>query len=86
MYYRNAFAVLLVFDLSNKQSLLTLNYWFDDIKKSFASYNDYKPLLFVVGNKSDLTEREVDPLDILEIVRVNGAVYEQVSAFSGENI
>ena len=49
-YIRDSMAVVIVFDLTNKQSFNSVNVWLDYVKKSRG--DDVQ--LFLVGNKSDL--------------------------------
>lgn len=53
MYYRNANAALLVFDVTNHQSFDEVKFWVLELQK-----NVQEPMfLLLVGNKIDLDER-----------------------------
>lgn len=55
MYYRNANAALLVFDVTNHQSFEEVKFWVLELQK-----NVQEPMfLLLVGNKIDLEEQRV---------------------------
>lgn len=80
MYYRSADIILLVFDLSNIESIESLHKWYLDIKK--VNETAY---LIVIGNKSDLPEinkmekSEID--DILSKYGMSELYYIETSIF-----
>ena len=55
-YYQNADGVLILFDVTNKESYENVNKWFEDIKKSGGNE---KKCMYLIGNKIDINEREV---------------------------
>lgn len=55
-YYRNVYAIFLVFDLNNRKSFDDLRYWIHDISNDKVKY-------ILIGNKSDLYHK-VDKIDI----------------------
>jgi len=64
-YYRGAHAVLLFFDLTNKDSFENLVMWHSDSER----YTQGKSLLVVVGNRLDLSnERTVQENEIIEFL------------------
>ena len=85
-YYRDAQAILLVFDLTNEKSFNDLNSWFEE---AVNYINNIKCLFFLIGNKSDDTENIcVKKEKIKSFLRRNQKVkkYFEVSAFNGLNI
>ncbi|CDW84763.1 gtp binding protein [Stylonychia lemnae] len=50
MYFRDANVAIIVYDVTNKQSLECVDYWVDEVNRSNA--NDY--FIVLVGNKCDL--------------------------------
>ena len=65
MYYRGVQVAIIVYDLTDKNSFLSVPTWIEDIKDKSAKnkgslhYNkdqDSKCIFFVVGNKSDKSE------------------------------
>ena len=75
-YYRNAQAILLVFDLTNKNSFEKLKQWLNDIANNITETN-YK--LILVGNKCDLPF-SIDKDEINEFVITNNLTYIECSA------
>ena len=73
MYYRGVQVAIIVYDVTDKKSFLSVPNWIEDIKdkqtKNKASLNhsqeqDHKCIFFVVGNKSDKYEaRQVSEHD-----------------------
>ena len=50
MYFRDANVALIVFDVSNKKTLESVEYWAREVKQSNA--DDF--FIVLVGNKADL--------------------------------
>ncbi|TRY57583.1 hypothetical protein DNTS_023509 [Danionella cerebrum] len=85
-YYRGAQAIIVVFDLSNYESLDHAREWLEDAMRD----NDPSSvLLFLVGTKKDLSEpdqlsqMEQEAIRLSEEIR---AEYWAVSALSGESV
>ena len=82
-YSRDSRACILVYDISVRESFTGLQKWYQNIKDLV------KPnvVLVVVGNKEDLVEQEVTPLEeAKEFARSIGAIYNRTSAKSGVGI
>jgi Ras-related protein Rab-1A len=76
-YFKRADAVLLVYDISDKNSFLHIKDWMDDINK----YTDDNPIKLVVGNKNDLSDqRQVSQLDINNFKQQTGIPVMEASA------
>ena len=86
-FYRGADACLLVYDLTQRDSLNRLEYWMDDIvQKSGISNQDEFPFI-VFGNKSDLVEsRQIDPEAASKWVEAKGWPHFMVSAKTSLNL
>ena len=84
MYYRNAQAAILVFDLTNTQSYEALEQWATELEEK--SSTEIK--LFIVGNKCDLTEqRAVSKEEAEEFTyRHGGMAYIETSAKNGTGV
>ena len=84
MFYKDAYIVLLIYDITDKKSFKDLkNVWFDEVEKSGEKHT----VLAVVGNKSDrYLEEQVDEDDARKYADEIGAVYELVSAKTGDCI
>ena len=79
-YYRNAQGVLLVFDLSNRETFTSLNKWHQELQ----AYCPNAPIV-VVGNKSD-QPRQTTRAEALKYAESIHAKYVEVSAKSNLNI
>ena len=81
-FYRNADGLLVVFDLTCKESFNHVKNWINEAKEH---KNDIKTIL--VGNKLDLEdEREVDKETVLKFAEKNNLKYLETSAKNGKNI
>lgn len=83
-YYNDVNAILLIFDLTNRITFTNLEGWFDDIK----NYSAEDIEIFVLGNKSDLTEKRcVNIKEINDLLKgKENCTYFEVSAKTGNNI
>jgi small GTP-binding protein len=83
VYFRSAAAALLVFDLSNRQSFEHL----DDWVTSFRSSSRDRAILFLIGNKCDLTDtRTIFEEEAKEWADHHSCSYIETSARSGSGI
>ena len=82
-YYKGAQAIIIVFDLTDKDSFDHLKSWMGDIDK-YAKEGVMKVL---VGNKSDLVnKREVSDDSAREFARKYGIEYIETSAKDSSNV
>ena len=83
-FYKDAYIVLLVYDITNRKSFDELkDVWYPSLKEFGEKYS----VLGVVGNKCDLYENEeVKENEAREYSQQIGATYMLVSAKSGDNI
>jgi small GTP-binding protein len=83
VYFRSAAAALLVFDVTNRRSFDSLADWLT----LFRSSSSAKALVFVVGNKTDLSDaRMVNGQEALDWARQRGLQYFETSAQSGDGV
>lgn len=85
-YYRDAQAILIVFDLTKKQTFDDLNSWYEE---AINYINNTNCLFFLLGNKSDKKDSIVVENDeIKNFIRKNRKIkkYFEVSALDGHNI
>jgi len=54
LYYRNCDAVIVVFDISNRQSFDRVKNWIEELEQNC----ERMPCVILVGNKSDLLDTE----------------------------
>ena len=82
-YYRGAHAIVIVYDVSERNSFEHIDKWLSEIKK-FAKEN---VLMFLVGNKIDLIEkRKVSKDEAEEIANKFNIPYFETSAKTSINI
>ena len=78
---------LLVFDLTDKNSLISLPEWIDSLKEYINN-----PKFFIIGNKSDLDRSQISDIEINDVIngkgnlKINNENFIKVSAKTGENI
>ena len=84
MFYKDAFIVLFIYDITDKKSFEDLqNIWYDEIKKTGEKHT----VLAVVGNKMDLyLQEQVNDEDARKWADEIGAIFGLVSAKSGDCI
>mmetsp|Transcript_2456 Transcript_2456/g.5495 ORF Transcript_2456/g.5495 Transcript_2456/m.5495 type:complete len:206 (-) Transcript_2456:449-1066(-) len=82
-YYRGAHGIIIVFDLTNRESFSNVKSWLREIAR-FASENVSRLL---VGNKSDLSmQRVVDFETAKEFADAHDMKYIETSARTAENV
>jgi len=82
-YYRGAHGIIIVYDVTNKDSFDNVRQWMQEIDR-FATENVNKLL---IGNKCDLEEkREVSYEEGLELAKNFDVPFLEVSAKNSTNI
>ena len=82
VWYRNAIGAMVIFDLTNEDSLMSIPNWINSIKR----YTDCKAYM-LVGNKNDLVEqRKVDREVAKKIADENDMIYSETSAKFGMHV
>jgi Ras-related protein Rab-5C len=77
LYYRNATAAILAFDITSVQSFEKVQFWIDQLKENGPS----DCLTVICGNKSDREiERTVSTDDAQKLAQSKGFVYFETSA------
>ncbi|RCK57875.1 Vacuolar protein sorting-associated protein 21 [Candida viswanathii] len=83
MYYRNAQAAIVVYDITKPSSFIRARHWIKELK-------DQSPegiVIALVGNKLDLEEeRKVEAGEVEEEARAQGLMFFQTSAKTGEGV
>ncbi|XP_006617393.1 ras-related protein RabJ-like isoform X1 [Apis dorsata] len=83
MYYRNANAAMLVFDLTQYNTFAAMKRWVTELRRNVEEVMT----LVVIGNKSDLTkERQVDAEEGRVYATKIGASYHETSVLQNEGI
>jgi small GTP-binding protein len=82
-YYKDANGVLLVYDITNRESFDNIKTWESEVKNNSPE----DAVLFLVGNKTDNSkEREVTSQEGKKLAEDLGLFFIEVSAKNGDNI
>lgn len=81
-YVRDADTCLIVIDVSIQSSLEGVDKWLDFVRESRGQ----DAMIFLIGNKSDIGEREVAKKELEDYAEKHGYPYIEVSAKNGSNI
>ncbi|CAH1788303.1 unnamed protein product [Owenia fusiformis] len=82
-YYRGAQGVILVYDVSSKQSFTKLDAWLSELE-TFATKHEIVKML--VGNKIDKDKREVSRDEGLKFARKHHMLFIEASAKTKEGV
>ena len=84
-YYKGANGVLLIFDITKRDTFEKLDYWLTDLQENSDNL-DYL-FIYLIGNKNDLeAERKVSTEEANKFAQENNLSYIEVSAKTGFNI
>ena len=82
-YYKDANGILLIYDITNRESFDSITLWVNEIKNNSPA----EAILFLVGNKSDLSkERVISFQEGKNKADELGTSFAEVSAKTGDNI
>ena len=81
LFYKNSSIIIFVYDITNKNSFENIkNYWYNDVQTNI----DTKPMMVILGNKSDLYEaEEVNEEEAIEYAKSIKSKFKIVSAKNG---
>ena len=65
-YFKDADGVLLIYDVTNRESFLSTNNWIDNIDESLGYQENSKYIIILIGNKNNLNEDEGKVREISE--------------------
>lgn len=83
MYYRGATAAIVVYDITNLDSLIGAKSWIKELKLK----NSTKCIIALVGNKMDLEEkRKVNGLDVKNYAIEQKCIHIETSARTAHNV
>ena len=83
MYYRDAMVALVVYDITNKDSLTTAAKWVREVK----SRGSPGCIICLVGNKADLADqRAVPTAEGQAFAAENGCLHAEASAKTGDGV
>lgn len=82
-YYRGAHGVVLVYDISNRDSFLAMERWFEEAESNAMP----GAIMYLVGSKLDKNNsRTVTPEEGLRLAEGHGAGFCEVSSKTRENV
>ena len=82
-YYKDVQGIILVYDISNRESFESIDSWIEDIKNCAPANS----VIILTGNKSDLDDkREVSYKEGKDKADELGYLFNEASAKNGENI
>eukprot|EP01060_Flectonema_neradi_P027012 TRINITY_DN36652_c0_g1_i1.p1 TRINITY_DN36652_c0_g1~~TRINITY_DN36652_c0_g1_i1.p1 ORF type:complete len:215 (+),score=25.51 TRINITY_DN36652_c0_g1_i1:64-708(+) len=81
-YYRGTHCVVLVFDVTNRESFEHIAFW----KKEALEYAKPGVPMLLIGNKADLPTREVTLDEAEQFASDNGMKYIETSAKTADNV
>jgi GTPase SAR1 family protein len=85
MYYRGAQAALVVYDLTNPESLRRAKMWVRELRQ----VNGNDTVIGLAGNKADLVagnKRQIDIREVAEYAEEHGLIHMETSARRGDNV
>ncbi|XP_064574230.1 ras-related protein Rab-17 isoform X1 [Zonotrichia leucophrys gambelii] len=84
LYYRDAHAALIVYDIANKETFSRAKLWLEELEKKFLPD---EIVVALVGNKTDLAaEREVTTEEGEDFARTKGLLFMETSAKSNHQV
>ena len=82
-YYKNSACALIVYDITRRESFVSLSDWIEDCKNSSPK----TVVMVLVGNKCDLSQnREVNEEEGREFAEKHGMLFFETSAKTGQNV
>ncbi len=85
-FYQGSEAILLIFDLTNRNSFTSIKSWYHDVMKNMEKHH-HQMVGYIFGNKSDLTElRKVKLVEALALAKELNLKYIETSALTGKNV
>jgi len=83
MHYRGAFAIIIVFDMTQPETFETAKYWLEEVQDKAIGYDK----ILVVANKKDMSkQRAISTSEAMRYAVRHGATYIETSAKTGYNI
>lgn len=81
-YFRGSIGAMLVFDITKYNTFINLENWVLQLKQ----YGEPNMFVCIVGNKSDLDNRQVTTGEAAEYAKKLGYFYMETSALNGSNV
>ena len=83
-YYQNADGALLLFDISSRESFDNISLWMNELNKNYRKTT--KQTIYLIGNKIDLSNRQVTTQEGKELAEKYGLQYYEMSCKININI
>jgi len=84
-YYKGANGVLLIYDITKRDTFKKLDFWIEDLKENADNIDNL--FIYLIGNKNDMEEkREVSFQEATDFAKDKQLPYIEVSAKTGNNI
>ena len=65
-YYKGSDGIILLYDVTNKQSFENVEIWINSIKDAIDMSNEEKYAIFLIGNKNDLINENIKEREVTE--------------------
>lgn len=85
-YYKLAAGIILVFDITKRETFNQMDYWMKEVENNVDPDKIDKIEILIIGNKTDLKDRQVFPEDIQELNKKYKFEYIETSAQKNKNI
>lgn len=82
-YFKNITGIVVLFDLSKRQTFENLKLWFLEIKEN---QNNYPISVMLLGNKLDIKNRKISIDEARNFAEENNAMYMEMSVKTGKNV
>jgi len=76
-YYKNSAVVLMIFDVSSSKSFYHIDKWLQEVRNTNVKNH---PILYLIGNKTDVHNREVHFSVAEKYAKDNNMIYVETSA------
>ena len=84
-FFKNGEGIIIVYDVTNKNSFESLKFWIDSIENNNNLENKKMPAI-ILGNKIDISDRQVNENEAQEFAKSKNYKYFEVSAKSGNGV
>ena len=84
-FFKNGEGIIIVYDVTNKNSFESLKFWIDSIENNNNLENKIMPAV-ILGNKIDISNRQVNENEAQEFAKNRNYKYFEVSAKSGQGV
>ena len=87
LYYRDADAALIVFDIGHAQSFEAIEYWVNEMENNCNNERKHF-VLASAGNKCDIedTKKQISMKEASEMQKKHGIIYHETSAKMGTGV